>query len=163
MPMGNISLDNMLGAFSLGATLENILFGITCLQSALYYKNYPNDTWFYKASVGIIWLLDTFDVAVTTHTVYFYAIKNSGNIQVLTQHEIVWSFKLHILIYVLIRIFLQGMYALHVWKFGQKLHQGILWLILATLLVGYHITGEIEGQDFSALDLCPQFWHIPLH
>ncbi|PBK73313.1 hypothetical protein ARMSODRAFT_1001441 [Armillaria solidipes] len=88
-----ISLDNTLGAFFIGATLANILFGITCLQSTLYYKNYPNDGWLYKASVGIIWVLDTFDVAVTTHTVYFYAIKNFGNIQVLFQRDIVWSFK----------------------------------------------------------------------
>ncbi|KAK0505360.1 hypothetical protein EDD18DRAFT_1399694 [Armillaria luteobubalina] len=148
MPMGNISLDNTLGAFSLGATLANILFGITCLQSALYYKNYPNDGWLYKVSVGLIWLLDTFDVAVTTHTIYFYAIKNFGNIQVLTQRDIEWSFKLHIVICVLVRIFVQApgsiiysfaavseciphrMYALRVWKFGQKLHQGIPWLIV---------------------------------
>ncbi|KAK0475484.1 hypothetical protein IW261DRAFT_1595471 [Armillaria novae-zelandiae] len=128
--MGNISLDHTLGAFSLGATLANILFGITCLQSALYYKNYLNDEWLYKVAVGLIWLLDTFDVAVTTHTVYFYAIKNFGNVQVLYQHEIVWSFKLHIVICVLVRIFVQAMYALRVWKLGQKLHQGIPWLII---------------------------------
>ncbi|PBK95237.1 hypothetical protein ARMGADRAFT_1028626 [Armillaria gallica] len=124
MSMGNISLDNTLGAFFIGATLANILFGITCLQSALYYKSYPNDGWLYKASlerrdtdaaadgeqVGIIWILDTFDVAVTTHTLYFYAIKNFGDIQVFTQRNIVWSFK------VLVRIFVQAMYALRVWK-----------------------------------------------
>ncbi|KAK0448562.1 hypothetical protein EV421DRAFT_1466898 [Armillaria borealis] len=125
-----ISLDNTLGAFFIGATLANILFGITCLQSTLYYKNYPNDGWLYKASVGIIWVLDTFDVAVTTHTVYFYAIKNFGNIQVLFQRDIVWSFKLHISTCVLVRIFVQAMYALRVWKLGQKLHQGIPWLIV---------------------------------
>ncbi len=35
-------------------------------------------------------VLDAFDVAVTTHASYFYAIKNFGNIQVLTQGDIVW-------------------------------------------------------------------------
>ncbi|KAK0194855.1 hypothetical protein F5146DRAFT_261727 [Armillaria mellea] len=88
-----ISLDNTLGVFSIGATLANILFGVTCLQSGLYYKNYPNDEWVYKASVGLIWLLDAFDVAVTAHASYFYAIKNFGNFQVLIQDDIVWSFK----------------------------------------------------------------------
>ncbi|PBK73334.1 hypothetical protein ARMSODRAFT_628808 [Armillaria solidipes] len=125
-----ISLDNTLGVFAIGATLANILFGITCLQSVLYYKNYPNDEWFYKASVGLIWVLDAFDVAVTTHASYFYAIKNFGNIQVLTQGDIVWSFKLHILICVLVRILVQAMYALRLWKVGQNFHQGIPWLIV---------------------------------
>ncbi|KAK0470405.1 uncharacterized protein EV420DRAFT_1634825 [Desarmillaria tabescens] len=128
--MANLSLDNTLGAFSIGATLANILFGITTLQSALYYKNYPNDGRFYKASVGIIWILDTLDVAVTAHASYFYAIKNFGNIKALTEHDIVWSFKLHILICVVVRVFVQTVYALRLWKLGQYIHQSILWSII---------------------------------
>ncbi|KAG7441238.1 uncharacterized protein BT62DRAFT_546460 [Guyanagaster necrorhizus] len=128
--MTNVSLDNTLGAFVIGASFANILFGITCLQSSFYYRNYPNDGWIFKASVGIIWVLDTIDVAVTTHVWYFYSIKNFGNFQAFTQGNIVWSFKLHILICVSIRVFVQAVYALRLWKLGHHLYQSILWLVI---------------------------------
>ncbi|KAK0445626.1 uncharacterized protein EV420DRAFT_1648347 [Desarmillaria tabescens] len=117
--MVNISLDNTLGVFFIGATLSNILFGITSLQSAIYYKNYPSDGWIYKVSVGIIWVLDALDVAVTTHASYFYSITNFGHLPALTQRDIVWSLKLHILLCVLVRISVQAVYALRLWKLGQ--------------------------------------------
>ncbi|KAG7441257.1 uncharacterized protein BT62DRAFT_1011846 [Guyanagaster necrorhizus] len=74
--MSDVSLNSTLGAFVIGAALANI-FDI---------NDVANDE-----HVGIIWVLDTIDIAVTTHVWYFYSIKNFGDVQAFTQGTIVWS------------------------------------------------------------------------
>ncbi|KAG7441255.1 uncharacterized protein BT62DRAFT_923475 [Guyanagaster necrorhizus] len=136
--MSNVSLNSTLGAFVIGAVLGNILFGITCLQSSLYYGNYPNDGLNTDdvaddEQVGIIWVLDTIDIAATTHVWYFYSVKNFGDVQAFTQGTIVWSFKLHILICGVCAMLMETY--IHIQLVGKHFYNatGILWFIV----VGY--------------------------
>ncbi|KAK0226798.1 hypothetical protein EDD85DRAFT_958559 [Armillaria nabsnona] len=69
----------------------NSFFGISNLQMVIYYKNYPDDSWIYRYSVAIIWILDALHVALSTHAVYHYLIDLFGNY--LGLYHIVWSFK----------------------------------------------------------------------
>ncbi|KAK0457524.1 uncharacterized protein EV420DRAFT_1643858 [Desarmillaria tabescens] len=73
------SLGKTLGALYVGATIAAILFGITNLQALIYYKKYPNDWWVYRYSVALLWILDALNVALTTHSLYFYLIDMFGN------------------------------------------------------------------------------------
>ncbi|OCH88037.1 hypothetical protein OBBRIDRAFT_805627 [Obba rivulosa] len=70
---GKITADNTLGAFLLGVViaavymLTNIqtsLYGITCLQSYLYYKNYEEDTMLLK---GTICAMHAMYIILVTH------------------------------------------------------------------------------------------------
>ncbi|KAK0190137.1 hypothetical protein F5146DRAFT_1201781 [Armillaria mellea] len=64
----------------LGTMVAAILFGITNLQTVIYFKNYPGDWWVYRYSVASLWILDALHVALSTHALYHYLITLYGNI-----------------------------------------------------------------------------------
>ncbi|KAK0440340.1 hypothetical protein EV421DRAFT_795295 [Armillaria borealis] len=108
------------GAILVGATLSDILYGIFILQSIWYFKHYPNDWWPYRLAVAVICILDTLDVAVSTHALYFLLIET--RFLALDQLDMIWSCKLQTLLGMLIKVMVQAMYALRLWKVRQYLH-----------------------------------------
>ncbi|KAK0468765.1 hypothetical protein IW261DRAFT_1573510 [Armillaria novae-zelandiae] len=85
------SLGATLGAVYLGATVAAIIFGITNLQTVIYYKKYPDDWWVYRYSVTSLWILDALHVVLSTHALYYYLINHFGNFVAID--DVVWSFK----------------------------------------------------------------------
>ncbi|KAF8873179.1 hypothetical protein CPB84DRAFT_648890 [Gymnopilus junonius] len=126
-----MTLDNTIGAAYLGSAAASILFGVTLVQTYMYYLNYSNDWMFQRVSVGILLVLDTLHLALTIHAVYHYVITSFGN--PLALGVIVWSFK------VVIVLFVQSLYALRVWKLGRHFHR--IWpvLVVAIVVSGYVI------------------------
>ncbi|SJL09113.1 uncharacterized protein ARMOST_12489 [Armillaria ostoyae] len=121
------------GAILVGATLSDILYGIFILQSIWYFKQYPNDWWpnrlavrvaytfilpieleVFIEQVAVICILDTLDVAVSTHALYFLLVET--RFLALDQLDIIWSCKLQTLLGMLIKVMVQAMYALRLWK-----------------------------------------------
>ncbi|KAK0243660.1 hypothetical protein EDD85DRAFT_944989 [Armillaria nabsnona] len=86
------SLGNTLGALYIGSTIAAILFGITNLQTVIYYKKYPDDWWIYRYSVALLWVLDALHVALSTHALYVYLIDMFGDLAGVLVHS-VRSFK----------------------------------------------------------------------
>ncbi|KAK0243655.1 hypothetical protein EDD85DRAFT_944985 [Armillaria nabsnona] len=86
------SIGETFGACYIGSLIATILYGISNLQVALYYKRYPNDWWVYQYSIAILWALDALHVAFSTHALYYYMIKMFGNFNGLDC--ILWSMKL---------------------------------------------------------------------
>ncbi|PBK81088.1 hypothetical protein ARMGADRAFT_1068692 [Armillaria gallica] len=86
------SVSETLGALYVGVTIAAVLYGITNLQSVIYYRRYPNDWWVYRYSVGILWALDTVHVAISVYTVYFYLIHFFGDLKGALQYHS-WSQK----------------------------------------------------------------------
>ncbi|PBK81077.1 hypothetical protein ARMGADRAFT_1171552 [Armillaria gallica] len=107
------SIGETFDALCVGAIIAAVLFGITNLQSDIYYKRYPNDWWLYRCSVALLWVLDTLHVVLSTHVLYFYLIDMFGNVSgALVQS--VWSFKL--VVNVVIVVYVPGLYAIRLWK-----------------------------------------------
>ncbi|KAI6107180.1 hypothetical protein EDD16DRAFT_1898917 [Pisolithus croceorrhizus] len=67
-----------------------MLYGITTLQTYVYYMHYSEDTSVIKLMVAAIWLFDTLHVSFMCYTLYYYLITNYGNL--LSLEYIVWSF-----------------------------------------------------------------------
>ncbi|KAK0471191.1 hypothetical protein IW261DRAFT_904711 [Armillaria novae-zelandiae] len=95
-PVGIPSLASTIIAVYLGSSVALVLYGITNLQTFLYYKRYTDDWWFYRYSVAVLWMFDTLHVLLSTHALYFYLIESFGNYLGLI--NIVWSFKLDVVI-----------------------------------------------------------------
>ncbi|KAK0221338.1 hypothetical protein IW262DRAFT_1459539 [Armillaria fumosa] len=103
-PTSTSSLGGTFGALYLGATIAAILFGITNLQVLIYYKKYFND-----------WVLDALHVALSTHALYFYLIDMFGNATgALETNE--WSMNLQLSLNDVIIVYVQGLYAIRLWK-----------------------------------------------
>ncbi|KAG7441280.1 uncharacterized protein BT62DRAFT_997305, partial [Guyanagaster necrorhizus] len=161
------SLGKTLGAVYIGATLSSILLGITALQAVIYYNKFPHDAWYYRYSVAALWsahppvvfvdppvdwllhrILDLFHVALTTHAIYFYLIDSFGDY--LALDHVIWSFKLQILINVIIVVGVQSLYAVRLWKIGHHFHRFVPWLVVL-VIAGGCATGIVMTYDAYTL------------
>ncbi|KAI9461377.1 hypothetical protein HD554DRAFT_1521453 [Boletus coccyginus] len=84
-----VNLGPTLGALLIGVVLGAVFLGITCLQTAFYYRAYPRDTTFLKALVGILCILDVLSLVLWAHAGYTYLVTNYGNLA--TANTLVWS------------------------------------------------------------------------
>ncbi|KAK0457004.1 uncharacterized protein EV420DRAFT_1691037 [Desarmillaria tabescens] len=139
------------------------LFGILNLQSIWYFKQYPNDWWICRLVVAVIWVLDTLDVVVSTHALYFLLVETRivGKFLALNQLDVIWSCKLHILLGTLVKIVVQAIYAVRLWKVRQLFHlsQVVPWFLAfimacnvgtGTYLV-YGVYGVSNFSDISTI------------
>ncbi|KAK0445915.1 hypothetical protein EV421DRAFT_1935275 [Armillaria borealis] len=157
------TIGNTLGASYVGATIAAILFGITNLQTLIYYKRYPDDLRIYRYSVAILWVLDALHVALSTHALYFYMIDMSGDF-VDALGYIVWSFKLQLVINVLIVLYVQGLYAIRIWKFGRHFDKILSWLVFLAITISLG-AGIVLVYDICVTAKFPSFSHsgIPIY
>ncbi|KAI6158203.1 hypothetical protein BKA82DRAFT_2176431 [Pisolithus tinctorius] len=78
------------GSALIGGLISAMLYGITTLQTYVYYMHYAEDAPTTKFLVAAIWILDTIHISFICHMLYYYLITNYG---VPTSLErIVWSF-----------------------------------------------------------------------
>ncbi|PBK63008.1 hypothetical protein ARMSODRAFT_1024306 [Armillaria solidipes] len=123
------SLGNTFGALFVGATIAAILFGITNLQTLIYYKRYPNDWSLYRYSVALLWILDTVHLVLSTHALYYYLIDMYGNLLGALIGNVIWSMRLQLVLKVWIVVFVQGLYAIRLWKLGRHFHKILPWFV----------------------------------
>ncbi|KAK0187539.1 hypothetical protein F5146DRAFT_1140956 [Armillaria mellea] len=150
-----VILGETLGALYVGSTIAAVLFGLTNLQTMIYYKKYPRDWWVYRYSVAVLWILDALHVALTTHALYFYLVDMSGDLMGALVHS-VWSFKVQLDTNVVIVVYVQGLYAIRLWKLGRHFHKFLPWLVFlavaASLGAGVFVIYDIfMTRNFSVV------------
>ncbi|KAK0187537.1 hypothetical protein F5146DRAFT_1140953 [Armillaria mellea] len=123
------SLGDTFGALFIGATIAAVLFGIMNLQVLIYYKRYPNDWSLYHYSVALFWVLDSAHFALGMHALYYYLIDMYGNLLGALLENAIWSMRLQLLIKVWIVVFVQGVYAIRLWKLGRHFHKILPWFV----------------------------------
>lgn len=120
-----------MGAIYIGATVATAFWGITAMQSMTYFSRFPNDWWFYRFAVGLLWIVDTLYLIFCAHALYYYLIKNFANPQALT--TIVWSFKTDIMFLGLLILLVDIVYAVRIWMLGRFFHKTVPWLIAVVI------------------------------
>ncbi|PBK81056.1 hypothetical protein ARMGADRAFT_1091603 [Armillaria gallica] len=133
------SLGGTFGALFVGATIGAILFGIMNIQMLIYYKRYPNDWLLYRHSVTLFWVLETVHIALGTHALYHYLI--NMDLRGALEADIIWSFRLQVVIKVWTIVFVQGLYAIRLWKLGRHFHKIIPWFVF--IVVGASVGAGI--------------------
>ncbi|KAI6103228.1 hypothetical protein EDD17DRAFT_1762815 [Pisolithus thermaeus] len=82
------------GPALIGGLVSAMLYGVTTLQSYVYYLNDSEDALTIKFLVAIVWILDTLHILFMSHALYYYLITGYG---VPTSFEyIVWSLPVRI-------------------------------------------------------------------
>ncbi|KAL5498033.1 hypothetical protein ACEPAH_2964 [Sanghuangporus vaninii] len=84
------ALKIALGSAFIGFGIATTLYGITCLQIYLYYRNHSKDSFGVKLMVATLWVLDTLGTIGIAHTLYSYLVPNIGNPDV--DFVIPWSY-----------------------------------------------------------------------
>ncbi|PBK85021.1 hypothetical protein ARMGADRAFT_1169771 [Armillaria gallica] len=157
------SLGDTFGALFVGATIGAILFGIMNLQALIYYKRYPNDWSLYRYSVALFWILDTVHVGLGTHALYHYLIDMYGNLRGALEENVIWSMRLQLLVKVWTIVFVQGIYAIRLWKLGRHFHKIVPWSVFIAVAASFgntiHLLSTISPA-YTALLLSGSAIHL---
>ncbi|TCD61641.1 hypothetical protein EIP91_008129 [Steccherinum ochraceum] len=93
-PAVDTTLLALLGPLLVGGLMSMVLYGITCAQTFVFYQKSLADRWPLKLTVFVLWFIDTFDVFLNGHILYYYLVVNFLNPLALTVP--VWSILLHV-------------------------------------------------------------------
>ncbi|KAJ7589048.1 hypothetical protein C8J56DRAFT_30161 [Mycena floridula] len=77
------AFDNTLGAAFIGGILASILYGVTCVQTFIFFNSGRNQRLYLKGVVLTLWSLDTIHLICVCHALYWYLITNFLNAFVL--------------------------------------------------------------------------------
>ncbi|KAI3615022.1 hypothetical protein WG66_016853 [Moniliophthora roreri] len=88
LPAPHLDLGDTFGAFSVAVNISSCLYGVTCLQTWYYFRNY-HDRWLLRGVVLAILVLETAHAILAIHAVYHYLVLNFANPAGLSKH--VWS------------------------------------------------------------------------
>lgn len=145
----------------MGSILAAVLFGLTNIQAFIYFRTHVGRwTTFYRLVVLLLWTLDAVHLALTVHCVYYYLVINFGNFGALT--EVVWSFRLQIVINVLIVYVIHLLYSHRIWIVGRN--RSIVFRIIPGIVVvlgsGVAIVLFWEIYDNTAMGMFLNRWTV---
>jgi len=74
----SVDLNGSLGAIEIGAVLGAFLFGLETLQTFNYYRDFPKDSKFLKATVALVWVLELGHTVSAWHALYSQTVTFYG-------------------------------------------------------------------------------------
>ncbi|KAM5545944.1 hypothetical protein V8D89_000070 [Ganoderma adspersum] len=104
--------EGFLGALLVLSFISCILYGITVLQTFIYFQTYPNDAKILKFLVIWVFFLETSHTIFAIIVVYYFCIANFGNVRVWGPH---WSLGAVTLFQVLIASTVETVYVRRIW------------------------------------------------
>ncbi|KAF8962346.1 hypothetical protein BDZ97DRAFT_1733137, partial [Flammula alnicola] len=141
------ALDSTLGAAFLGTLAAAIFYGLTSVQTFIYFQNCAGDGRFLKSWVFTLWILDTVHMAFTAHGVYFYLVTNFGNFEALAAPT--WSILAGVYLTNISDIIVRSIFAKRI-SILCGLHGGILRILLPVLIVILSLVVFICGCAFAS-------------
>ncbi|KAG1728664.1 hypothetical protein EDB19DRAFT_1832675 [Suillus lakei] len=87
-----LNLGNMFGALFIGVILSAVLFGLTNIQTFIYFQTHRGTGMtFFKLIVIWLWVLDALHLTLIVHCTYYNLVTNYVQSNALT--KVVWSLK----------------------------------------------------------------------
>jgi len=136
-------MDATYGAAFIGLIGSAILYGVTLLQTFLYFKQYPNDTRITKSIVIVLWVLDTVHLLLCTIAIYTYLVRNFNNPEALGRST--WSMNLQTDCNGLIGLIVECFFARRVWMMSRNIFLTGLIVVLACIHFGLGVLFTVEG------------------
>ncbi|KAF8963151.1 hypothetical protein BDZ97DRAFT_1051936 [Flammula alnicola] len=130
----HLDLDNTLGAAFLGNIIAGVLYGITCLQTYVYYKKSQGDHISFRVLIYALWVLDTFHLALVTHALYFYLIKSYSNPLALLSPN--WSIISQVFVTCVSDLVVRAIYGRRVWMISHNIFVSVLVSITSAAAFG---------------------------
>ncbi|PIL32420.1 hypothetical protein GSI_05122 [Ganoderma sinense ZZ0214-1] len=117
-----IALNDTLGASFIGHTVATVLYGITTLQTFLYYRYNMKDPLILRVSVAGLWILDSLHVGLITGAMYWYCITNFSNLVAIQRP--IWPITTMIIVSNLSNSIIRGIFCHRLYLLGHR----SLWL-----------------------------------
>ncbi|KAJ3554860.1 hypothetical protein NM688_g2885 [Phlebia brevispora] len=115
--ISGLNLNTTVGALLMGGLISAVLYGITSTQTMVYHQRAHSDHLHIKLAVYALWVLDTFDMCLIVHVLYWYLVTHYGNNSAL--QTIVWSMVIHVLITSLTQTVVRFMFILRIYSMSQ--------------------------------------------
>ncbi|KAI0345832.1 hypothetical protein BDW22DRAFT_1353443 [Trametopsis cervina] len=154
MAGAGLNANNTIGALLLGGLVAAILYGITSMQTAVFYQQAHADNWMIKLGVPVLWCLSTMDIGLIAHFLYFYLINNFGNFGAEAVGAPLLSVALHFPIMQLTQIIVRVLFAARIRKLSHSSWPVVLFiyaLSLADLAVMIFLSVESRHENFAGL------------
>ncbi|KAI0808265.1 hypothetical protein C8Q74DRAFT_125893 [Fomes fomentarius] len=110
-------LDATLGATFLGFAFTCTLYGITSLQTWMYFAYGFKDGLILRVSVSLLWILDTLHVVFLTTAMYHYAVTEFGNFEGILKP--VWGLAAMVVVSLISNTMVRGVFGLRILKLGE--------------------------------------------
>ncbi|RPD74668.1 hypothetical protein L226DRAFT_560784 [Lentinus tigrinus ALCF2SS1-7] len=110
--------ESFFGGLLIEVFIACILYGITTLQTFIYFQKYQGDTRFLKLFVGGVWILETAHTAFCIQFVYAYLVSSFGDFEYFG--HINWGIGITVFTEVILSTLVQLFYVRRVWIMSNK-------------------------------------------
>ncbi|EKM53304.1 uncharacterized protein PHACADRAFT_211002 [Phanerochaete carnosa HHB-10118-sp] len=150
-----LHLDNTLGAAYIGNILAAILYGLTSIQTYIFFDRYKDGRTL-RSLVLFLWALDTVHLALICDTIYYYAITNFSN--PLAMVSVTKTIMVHVMFTGVSDAIVRGIFMYRVWLVSQGKRLLFLAILLPSLVcfagsIGFAIRGLQIGTYAGIADI----------
>ncbi|KAI0751630.1 hypothetical protein C8Q80DRAFT_1158588 [Daedaleopsis nitida] len=139
--------EDLFGGLLAEIFIASILYGVTVLQTFMYFQKYRNDTSMMKGLVAVICVLETAHTAFCILFVYEYLIMHFGDFNYLA--SINWGMGVTVMTEVVLSVLVQAFYVRRVWIMSNKSTcLSALISILLLIRLGFGIASTIFSYRF---------------
>jgi len=148
-----VDIRNSFGAAFIGLLVSNSLFGLTVIQTWIYFWNYrKRDPMALKLLVAFVAIMDATHTILCCYAIYWYLVLNFGNVENLGFS--MWAMNFQVIISITVGASVQLYYAKLVYTATQSIIFPIV--IIALIVVGSSLgflstAQEIVSKRFSSL------------
>ncbi|KAJ6510209.1 hypothetical protein C8R47DRAFT_787572 [Mycena vitilis] len=130
--MAGFPLNLTLGPLILGAFFTVFFFGLTCMQTINYLKQFPNDVFVIKCTVVFLWTLQLVYTICICEGAYTMSVTDFG--QILTLLYTPWGLNVGVVVGSLIDHGVQAFFVTRIYRVTGALTLSVfLWLVVAFL------------------------------
>ncbi|PPQ95697.1 hypothetical protein CVT26_008380 [Gymnopilus dilepis] len=141
-------LDDTLGAAFLGCLAAAILYGVTSVQTFLYFQGHPiKDGRFFKLAIFGLWAVDTIHIAFTAHGMYYYLVTSFGKFEVLLAPT--WSLLAGVYLTNISDITVRCFFAMRVYLLCGR-SRPVLRIVLPVIIIILALLVFITGNAFAS-------------
>jgi len=146
--LSHTTIDNTLGALLIGTSLGTCLFGVVSIQVYYYSEHHPNDSYFVKAAVATVWILEIIHTIFSFYTNYFYSVMQFGQNSFVGDSPIPWALRGSLVLAGLIDVIVQACFAYRVKLLsGRWMIPIVCWVLAVVRLVTIILQAVLSGPD----------------
>ncbi|KAJ7149968.1 hypothetical protein C8R46DRAFT_1344486 [Mycena filopes] len=137
-------ISNPWGIVFIGSIVSSVLYGITVIQTFIYYRTWGKDTRGTKLMVFVLLVLDTLHQVVTTWMTYHFVISTFGDPVALNINH--WTTGLEIFCNALVAFMVESFLVYRVWRLsGQNKILTVIGATFALAHLGTNLASPILG------------------
>ncbi|PPQ95466.1 hypothetical protein CVT26_008485 [Gymnopilus dilepis] len=159
MSLPHVDLNTTLGAMFAGHTVATALFGITSLQTFIFFRGNTRDQRWFKELIAFLWGLDFLHQVFMTHGVYDYLVLNFGDIRALSKPT--WSLLSQVLTTCLSDLIVRCVFARRIWLLSGHNRVLLFFNVTASIFVFVNSTKAFSARafiDMSFITLIRESW-----